>query len=110
MDAVESQMNNLDGIKSGIYKVYTETSAYIIDFENTQAKRLPGEGLGANPNSKKKIEPQIADLHKDGEWFRFLTVSTAIGKEMAIWCIDVRDHFTYRFSTDVMKIEKLENI
>lgn len=88
-----SVIKNLDGIKSGVYKVDTATSQYLFDFENLKAKRAPAE--------------DAIGLEGDGDWFKFLTVTCSIGERMVIWCIDKSDHFNYRYSTEVVGIEKV---
>jgi hypothetical protein len=87
---------NLNGIKSGVYRVTTEKSIYLFDFENMQAMRTSS---------------MDASLRKDGEWFRFITVACDVGRQMTIWTNDLNnsgDIFTYRYSTVVKAIEKAD--
>jgi hypothetical protein len=89
-------IKNLNGVKSGVYRVSTEKSIYLFDFENMQAMRT---------NSFDE------SLRRDGEWFKFITVACDIGKQMTIWTNDIAtggETFTYRYSTEVKLIEKVD--
>jgi hypothetical protein len=89
-------IKNLNGIKSGVYRVSTEKSIYLFDFENMQAMRTTASNEA---------------LRKDGEWFKFITVACDIGKPMAIWTNNIAgggETFTYRYSTEVKLIEKVD--
>lgn len=87
---------NLNGVKSGMYRVTTQSSVYLFDFDNLLAMRT---------NTTEE------SLRKDGEWFKFITVSCVLGTSMAIWTSDIADKdgtFTYRYSTIVKSIEKVD--
>lgn len=90
-------IKNLNGIKSGMYKVDTAAnSVYLLDFDDLKGMRVNNSG---------------DTLRRDGEWFKFITVSCEVGKEMRIWTNDIADDddiFTYRYSTPVLKIEKVD--
>ena len=51
----------------GVWKVYTETSTYIIDFEERKAKRIAGErhGVQMPPDDGAELVP----LREDNKWF-----------------------------------------
>jgi hypothetical protein len=89
-------IKNLNGVKSGMYRVTTESSLYLFDFDNLRAMRT---------NDTNEA------LRRDGEWFNFITVSCQVGSQMAIWTNDIaqqKDTFTYRYSTIVKLIEKVD--
>lgn len=89
-------IKNLNGVKSGVYRVTTENSVYLFDFENLRAMRTTTLN---------------ESMRKDGEWFNFITIACEIGKQMAIWTNDLAEHkdtFTYRYSTIVRSIEKVD--
>ena len=89
-------IKNLNGVKSGVYRVTTENSVYLFDFENLRAMRTT---------------TLDESMRKDGEWFNFITVACDMGKQMVIWTNDLAEHketFTYRYSTIVRSIEKVD--
>lgn len=93
-----SQMNqnNLAGVTSGMFKVSTENSSYLIDYDTKRAKRNPGSGA--------------AEMRKDHEWFPFITVVAEVGGPMFIWTssiADEEDTFTNRRTSEVKRIELL---
>jgi hypothetical protein len=89
-----SRILNLDGIKSGSYKVSTITGDYFLfDFNNNKALCVyNGESVEINNNSR---------------WFKFLTISCKYNERMTIWYIESDSHFTRLYSTEVQKIEKV---
>lgn len=91
-----TKQNNLEGVTEGLYLVTTESSAYLIDYDNKRAKRRPG--------------PTAPEMRKDRDWFKFITVVAAVGGPMFIWTSDinnVEDTYTNRRTSDVVKIELL---
>lgn len=100
-------MQTLDGVNSGIYKVSTETSSYVINFNKKIAKRIPGDGLGVDPSNTGAVS--LTSLRKDNEWFKFIEVSATVGSIMHIVCMAIADSdYTWRRSTIVRKIEKVD--
>ena len=93
-----SSMNqiNLAGVTSGMFKVTTEGSSYLIDYDTMRAKRNPGT--------------DAKDMRKDREWFSFISVVAEVGGPMFIWTsnvADVDDTFTNRRTSQVTRIECL---
>lgn len=87
--------NELAGVTSGMFKVTTETSSYLLDFDKKKAKRNPGS--------------DATQLRKDNTWFDFFSVMCKVGEPMFIWA-DVAgdpDTYTNRRTTNVTKIECL---
>lgn len=88
--------NNLAGITSGMFKVTTEGSSYLVDYDTKRAKRNPGA--------------DAADMRKDREWFPFITVVAEVGGPMFIWTSDLAnedDTYTNRRTSPVTRIECL---
>lgn len=91
-----TKRNNLAGVTSGVFKVTTEGSSYVIDYDNKRAKRIPGVSAEA--------------MRKDGDWFSFITVVAEVGGPMFIWASDIADidgTFTNRRTSPVVLIESL---
>lgn len=91
-----SNQNNLAGVTSGMFKVTTEGSSYLIDYDQKRAKRNPGEGA--------------VELRRDNQWFSFISVVAEVGSPMFIWTSDVAgefDTFTNRRTSPVTRIECL---
>lgn len=87
---------NLAGVTSGMFKVTTEGSSYIIDYDTKRAKRNPGS--------------EAKEMRKDHEWFPFVTVVAEVGGPMFIWTSDIADEadtFTNRRTSTVTRIECL---
>lgn len=95
----------LDGINEGVWKVYTETSAYIIDLDKHRGIRLPGQGLGKD--DRIAGEPFTASIKGDNAWFGLITIDAEVGKYMEL-IMSSFDGFNWRRSTIVRRIEKLE--
>jgi hypothetical protein len=91
-----TNQNNLAGVTSGMFKVTTENSSYVIDYDNKRAKRNPGAGA--------------VELRRDNQWFNFITVVAEVGGPMFIWTsniADAEDTFTNRRTSTVTRIECL---
>ena len=91
-----TNQNNLAGITSGMFKVTTENSSYLIDYDTKRAKRNPGS--------------EAKEMRKDHEWFSFITVVAEVGGPMFIWTSDITaedDAFTNRRTSQVTRIECL---
>jgi hypothetical protein len=101
-------MNSLEGKTSGVYKVYTETSSYIINFNRGIAKRVPGDGMGKAP--EEKLELEVVGLRGDNVWFNLRAVHAVVGQIMHLDCegIDAAGGYTWRRTTIVRKIEKID--
>ena len=103
----KSKLTTLDGVKSGVYVVYTETSSYIINFNKGTAKRIPGGGLGKDPDTQGDVKVSL--LRKDNEWFEVLHVDATVGQIMNLTCKAIADiDYTWRRTTIVRKIEKID--
>lgn len=91
-----ANQNNLVGITSGMFKVSTKNSSYLIDYDTKRAKRNPGT--------------DAVELRKDHQWFPFITVVAEVGGPMFIWTSDVATEdntFTNRRTSEVTRIECL---
>lgn len=101
-------MKSLDGIKSGVYRVYTETSSYILNFNRMIAKRVPGGGLGVDLEAGRDVE--LTRLRADNEWFDLRGVYAVVGQIMHLDCkgISKDGDYTWRRTTIVRKIEKID--
>ena len=101
-------MNNLDGKTSGVYKVYTETSSYLINLNRGMAKRVPGDGMGRAPEEELEIE--VVMLRGDNMWFNLRAVNATVGQIMHLDCegLDNTSGYTWRRTTIVRKIEKID--
>jgi len=91
-----TNQNNLAGVTSGMFKVTTQSSSYIIDFDNKRAKRSPGADSPA--------------MGKDNHWFPFISVVAEVGGPMFIWTSDTAGEFddlTNRRTSPVTRIECL---
>jgi hypothetical protein len=101
-------MNSLEGKTSGVYKVYTETSSYIINLNRSIAKRVPGDGMGKDP--KEELELEVVMLRGDNAWFNLRAVHAVVGQIMHLDCegIDGVGGYTWRRTTIVRKIEKVD--
>jgi hypothetical protein len=101
-------MNSLEGKTSGVYKVYTETSSYIINFNRGIAKRVPGGGMGKDP--QEELELEVVMLRGDNAWFSLRAVHAVVGQIMHLDCegIDGVGGYTWRRTTIVRKIEKID--
>lgn len=96
---------SLKGISEGMWKVYTETSAYLMDLDNKLAMRLPGEGVAQSD------EAELAHLRGDGDWFTVHGFACEIGMVMTLICegIAPSDIYTFRQTTLVKRIEKVDS-
>jgi hypothetical protein len=101
-------MNSLEGKTSGVYRVYTETSSYIINLNRGIAKRIPGDGMGKAPEEKLEIE--TSTLRGDNKWFNLRGVHAVVGQIMHLDCsgISSDSDYTWRRTTIVRKIEKID--
>jgi hypothetical protein len=101
-------MNSLEGKTSGVYKVYTETSSYIINLNRGIAKRVPGDGMGKAP--EEELELEVVMLRGDNMWFNLRAVNATVGQIMHLDCegIDNTSGYTWRRTTIVRKIEKID--
>ena len=87
--------------RSGQYKVTTEHGThYIFDFTGDiwKAKRVPAQGRN--------------ELRADNDWFRlrgFDLIKVGNPIEMNVLGLRNDDWYTWRATTDVTKIEKIEN-
>jgi hypothetical protein len=89
-------IKNLNGVKSGVYRVTTKNSIYVFDFDAMQVKRMS------------KSDEYIQET---SEWSKFITVSCLVGSTMAIWTNNLHidnSTFTYQYSTIVESIEKVD--
>lgn len=103
----KSKLTTLDGVKSGVYAVYTETSSYIINFNKGTAKRIPGGGLGKDPGTQGDVKLSL--LRKDNEWFEVVKVEAKVGDIMHLTCRALADFdYTWRRTTVVRKIKKID--
>jgi hypothetical protein len=101
-------MNSLKGKTSGVYKVYTETSSYVINLNRGIAKRVPGDGMGKAPEEELEIE--VVMLRGDNAWFNLRAVNATVGQIMHLDCegLDNTSGYTWRRTTIVRKIEKID--
>lgn len=91
-----SNQTNLAGITSGMFKVTTENSSYLVDYDTKRAKRNPGT--------------DAKEMRKDREWFPFITVVAEVGGPMFLWTSDIDnqdDTFANRRTSPVVRIECL---
>lgn len=98
----------LDGIKEGVWRVYTETSMYLLHLDVMQGRRFPGSGLGQMPGTTEM--PDVAALREDENRFKLISVECEIGKPMELLIQGLTDPsvITWRRSTFVRRIEKLD--
>jgi hypothetical protein len=101
-------MKSLEGKTSGIYKVYTETSSYVINLNRNVAKRVPGDGLGKDPSTF--LEAEVKELKGDNLWFSLRGIHAVVGQIMHLDCQGIHDEdvYTWRRTTIVRKIEILD--
>jgi hypothetical protein len=101
-------MDSLKGKTSGVYKVYTETSSYLINLNRGMAKRSPGDGLGRSPQAD--ADSEVKSLRGDNLWFNLRNVYAVVGEVMHLDCEIVSEQagYTWRRSTIVRKIEKID--
>jgi hypothetical protein len=101
-------MNSLEGKTSGVYRVYTETSSYIINLNRGIAKRVPGDGMGKAP--EEELELEVVMLRGDNKWFNLRGVRAIVGQIMHLDCEGINDAggYTWRRTTIVRKIEKID--
>jgi hypothetical protein len=101
-------MNSLEGKTSGVYKVYTETSSYIINLNRGIAKRVPGDGMGKAP--EEELELEVVMLRGDNMWFNLRSARAVVGQIMHLDCegVDNTTGYTWRRTTIVRKIEKID--
>lgn len=79
-----------------MFKVTTENSSYLIDYDTKRAKRSPG--------------PEASEMRRDYEWFNFISVVAEVGGPMFIWTSNIADTdatFTNRRTSAVTRIECL---
>ena len=102
-----SEVQTLDGTRSGVWQVYTETSMYIIDLDQMRGMRVPGEGLGA-VDDKLVI---VSDLRADNEWFMIRSIVCRVGEYMDLNVLGLRsdDWYTWRRSTIVRSIKRMDS-
>lgn len=95
----------LKGVDEGVWKVYTETSAYLLDLDEKRGMRLPGEGVVESDESA------LSHLRGDGEWFVVRGVFCELGMAMTLICEGIvpSDIYTMRQTTLVQRIEKVDN-
>jgi hypothetical protein len=86
----------------GIWRVYTETSSYILDLDKKKALRLEDSKLG---NTTKDIQKFL----KMKGWFEFKIARAVIGNSMFLWVASKDDpkQTVERQSTTVRQIIKI---
>ena len=97
-------MERLELDDKGVWRVSTETSAYILDLDNGWGQRLPGEGLGVGPEHEGEIVA-VMPLYVDGGKFRLYGLDCVLGERMFIM---TSGSGAWVHSTFVRKIERLE--
>lgn len=88
---------------NGVYKVYTETSAYIIDRDRDLGIRIPGAGLGSADGHP----VAVAKLRDNGAWFNIIFIYCRVGErlELTITGVAPDNMVTRRTGTIVRAIE-----
>jgi hypothetical protein len=91
-----TNQTSLANTTSGMFKVTTESSSYLIDYDTKRAKRNPG--------------PDANEMRKDNQWFDFISVVAEVGGAMFIWTSETpadEDAVTNRRTSPVVRIECL---
>jgi hypothetical protein len=91
---------------TGKWRVTTETSVHLIDYDNMMVTRLPGEGGPAVPHLP---PPTVSDLRKDAEALPLLEVPEPVVGERLPLYVQIRDDGvpTIRLTTYVQAVEKV---
>lgn len=108
-DKMSEEIKTLEGVSSGVWNVYTETSMYTIDLDKKLGRREPGKGLGAaSPSHNQNM--QAEQMRADGDWFEIVALFCEVGPAMSILCNGLvpADIYTMRQTTWVRKIEKVQ--
>lgn len=89
----------------GVWRVYTETSNYILDLNNKKALRFEDDGKKSFGNS----DSDVAKFMQMDGWFDFKIARAIIGMPMFIWLPSEEDPkvLIERQSTTVRQIIKL---
>lgn len=86
--------------------VFTETSAYLLDYDAMTATRLPGRGAGLDPQMG--TEPLLADLRRDAEAIALLEKPTLVVGQPMTLLLRVREDgiTTVRRTTNIRAIKQ----
>jgi hypothetical protein len=87
----------------GVWLVTTQTSSYIVDAENSQAKRIPSDASSS-------IDYDVTSLRKDGEWFSVVRLEANIGESMKMLAFGISnssEQATLRQTTPVVSITRV---
>lgn len=89
---------------TGQWKVITETSVHLIDYDQMTVTRLPGQGGPAVPDLP---EPSVSTLRKDAEAIPLLEAPDPVVGERCLLFLQIRDDGipTQRLTTFVQAIE-----
>jgi hypothetical protein len=89
----------------GVWRVYTESSSYIVDMDKKKALRIEEDGKKSFGNSDSDVSKF---LEMDG-WFQFKVVRALIGMPMFLWVASEEDpkQTVERQSTTVRQIIKI---
>lgn len=103
-EPVHSALSTITGASAGVYKVYTETSAYIIDRNRDLGMRLPGEGLGSVDGHP----VEVANLRHERTWFNLVDMHCQVGERLSLFVTGIApgDVYTWRTGTIVRRIEE----
>ncbi|GAB03739.1 hypothetical protein GII30_11895 [Gordonia amarae] len=92
------------GTNSGVWTVVTQTSTYLLDFNEMTLLRAPGVGVSDSE------EWAVSRLRRDSEDIPLLGVRTCrVGESAQFWvrAADDPDVRTWRITTPVESIEKI---
>lgn len=102
--------DKLSDADTGVWKVYSATSAYILDMNTRRGTRMPGEGLSYDDDSEAGY--YVADLRQDGEWWDIISIANCrLGEYLEVLTTGISDDpnvHTYRRSTVIRRIERLD--
>ena len=91
----------------GVFMVLTETSKYVVNFNESWIRRCAGEGIGPDPAEERA--PVLAQLRRDGDTIELLDMRVMeVGQPMVMFLDIRRDGIeTLRRTTNVMKITQI---
>jgi hypothetical protein len=91
----------------GLFVVLTETSRYVVNFDERWVRRCAGDGVGPDP--QEKTPPLLAQLRRDGDTIELLGMDLMeVGLPMVMYLNLRRDGVvTMRRTTNVMKITQI---
>jgi hypothetical protein len=109
-DPTTMAADKLSNADTGVWRVYSATSSYILDMNKRRGTRMPGTGIPFDGDEADGY--YVSDLRQDGEWWDIVSiVNCRLGEYLEVLTTGISDDpdmYTYRRSTVIRRIERLD--